>query len=73
MLALQDGIKQTEVDSFLAQQFKQADSGGNGRVSYEDFCEYYQAMSLPKARLELRDMGMEAESKFLIRGEMFTP
>lgn len=65
MLALQDGIKQTEVDVYVAQQFKLADSGNNGRVNYEDFCEYYQAMSLPKARLELRDMGMDAERKLL--------
>ena len=61
---MQDGIKQTEVDAFVAQQLRQADSGGHGCVTYKDFCEYYQAMSLPKARLELRkDMGMEAESE----------
>ena len=59
---MQDGIKQTEVDGFVAQQFKQADTGSHGCVNYQDFCDYYQAMSVPKARLELRtDMGLEAE------------
>ncbi len=60
----QDGIKQTEVDSFVAQQFRQADTDGDGQVTFEDFCEYYQTMSLSRARLELRStMGMEAERK----------
>ena len=62
----QDGIKQTEVDSFVAQQFRQADAGGLGRVSPQDFSTYYQAIALPKARLELRSsLGLEAESKQL--------
>ncbi|DBA71896.1 TPA: hypothetical protein ACH3X2_010942 [Trebouxia sp. C0005] len=61
-LGIMDGIKQTEVDSFVSQQFRQADTDRDGQVTFEDFCEYYQAMSLSRARLELRStMGMEAE------------
>ena len=64
---LQDGIKQTEVDAYVAQQFQQADTDGDGQVTFEDFCNYYQAMSISKARLELRaTMGMEAERAWLI-------
>lgn len=59
---MQDGVKQTEVDSYVAQQFRQADTDGDGQVTFEDFSEYYQAMSISRARLELRStMGMEAE------------
>ncbi|KAL0023967.1 hypothetical protein WJX77_004039 [Trebouxia sp. C0004] len=61
-LGIMDGIKQTEVDAFVSQQFRQADTDGDGQVTFEDFGEYYQAMSLSRARLELRStMGMEAE------------
>ena len=49
---------------FVSQQLHQADTDGDGQVSFGDFCDYYQAMSLSRARLELRStMGMEAESK----------
>ncbi|KAL3156386.1 hypothetical protein ABBQ38_000700 [Trebouxia sp. C0009 RCD-2024] len=61
-LGIMDGVKQTEVDSYVAQQFRQADTDGDGQVTFEDFSEYYQAMSISRARLELRStMGMEAE------------
>ena len=61
---MQDGVKQTEVDSFVGQQFRQADTDGDGQVTFEDFCQYYKAISLSRARLELRStVGMEAESK----------
>ena len=62
-LPWQDGVKQTEVDSYVAQQLRQADTDGDGQVTFEDFCEYYQAMSISKSRVELRsNLGMEAES-----------
>ena len=68
-LCVQDGIKQTEVDSYVAQQFRQADTDGDGQVTFEDFSEYYQAMSISRARLELRStMGMEAEREHTICG-----
>lgn len=66
-LNVQDGIKQTEVDAYVAQQFQQADTDKDGQVTFEDFCKYYQAMSISKTRLELRaTMGMEAERAHLV-------
>ncbi|KAK9820323.1 hypothetical protein WJX72_008971 [[Myrmecia] bisecta] len=61
-LGMLDGVKQTELDSVVAQQFMSADLDGDSKISFEEFCQFYQQVSLSKARNDLRaKLGMTAE------------
>lgn len=55
-------MKPNEQDGFCLQQFSAADADKDDRIGWEDFCLYYQAISMSPARQEIRaGLGEQAE------------